>query len=1257
MFSFQTRHSIYLALLALGAYSQIAQALLIRESFVVFYGNEISLGAFFGSWLFWIAIGSTGVVLMRNKAWAQNPLPLVRFLILVLPLLLALQIVATRLVRLLLDVSSTEFIPLGDLFISILIITLPTSLGLGIAFPLACKALRDLPSIRWEKPSFLKKRSFLTASKKTDGTVKDVSHLYIFEALGALLGGVLFTFVLIEWLGVWRSLGVVALLLAITVAMLSHRVVWRVAAFSVGGIGLALAATPLGSLVNDRMETLRFATLQPGLELLDTVETRYGHVAVARLDKQVSVVTNGRIAESFPAPRQAEQEAAYFYAQSHAAKRVLLFGGLAGGLAEELLRYPVERVVVIEEDRRAFERIRPFLTPATLQAIENPRLVLHFEDGRRFVNRFQPGTDALVGNAPPKGETKPVDSSEGLYDLVLVLTADPASAHLNRYFTSEFYQSLQPVMSATGVLCTQVSSASNYLGKEVKSYSGSVYRTLSEVFPHIAIAPGDQHVYCASPTLGQVSEEPSVLEQRYLDTPLPEHSFPAESFYSLLPADRIAFVRKQLEEEGGDLNTDAKPVTYYLNMVLWGKFSASEFVVWLEIIRQMGFWAYLVPLVVLVVLMLLRASLEGFQRPRLRRQAATLALTVLGLIGMAVQLALLFSYQAHIGFVFGRIALLNGVFMTGLALGAGGIGQRLTRTQRPAVALVGLMALVAVALVILPTLLAALTGLDSVWQEGVYLLLAMSAGLLTGVGFPLGLHLAHLDTQDVLRSSGLIEAADHLGGALGGLLTGALLVPILGIASTCYLLAFIAVIALMPVLYAIYAPPSLPLLQTRGYRAFPLPLVSWGLAFLVITVFVFFWLARSTESGPTVHFDEATLTAVSQSQSFELREQPIPHYLGTGSTGEGPLTHIKNTVSIASMTVAAEVRGYAGPVNLLVAVDESGILRGVRYIESDETPAYIADIDQWLAKLSGIDVSQTPLTLDNIDALSSATITSRAALESINQAVQAGGQVAFDKTFAPTQKATSQTWLTPDFLITLALLLAFFLVYRSGHDGARLFYQATVLIVLGFWLNTLVTEIDLVNLTLGNLPSLEANPLRYLMIGFVLFTALLFGQAYCGYVCPFGALQEFISRFGRVLSLRNYASRKLETRMRYVKFVLLALMLIAFWLTGDLLWVSFNPMQHIFSAHFTDWMLAITLISLIGALFYYRFWCRYFCPFGAFVALSNKLAFFKRLAPQRRFESCDLGVRDEYDVDCIHCQRCVTGKDFGVRRGSVSTTD
>jgi spermidine synthase len=1209
------RHPIFFAIVILGAYSQVVQAWLIRESLVVFYGNEVSLGAFFGSWLAWVTVGAIGVVWLRRRAWIQRPLPVLRLLILALPPLLLLQVLAVRGIRLFLDVSAAEFVPLGELFLSLLMITAPTGLALGVAFPLACKALRNTAVA-----------AGVGGDAAAPAVVREVSGLYVLEAVGALLGGVAFTFLIVEWLGVWRGLGWLTCLLGVSAVSLCGGP--RGAGFAgvaVAALGLALALTPLAGWLQARMEALRFHTLQPGMSLLDAVETRYGHVAVARLGAQVSVLGDGRVSASFPQPQAVAQQAAYLYAQSDGARRVLMFGGLAGGLAAELLRYPITHLEVVEPDRVAFDHIRPYLTPEGLEALQDPRLHLRFMDGRRFANR-------LTGDAG--------------YDLVLVMDAAPTSAYSNRYFTLEFYRQLRHAMAPEGVFCTQVSSASNYLGRAVKSYSGSVFRTLSEVFPHIAVAPGDYHLYCASAAPHRVTEDPAELEGRYLDTPLDEYRFPSVGFYTLLPPERVAFVRDQLTQEQGELNTDMKPVTYYLNMVLWGKFSASAFVDWLDALRRMGPWPYLIPWLVYAGLMLLRGAAQGDTRARLQRRCATNAMVILGLIAMAVQLALLFSYQARVGFVFGRIALLNALFMTGLAVGAGGIGQRLARTRHSGLALATLLALLALALAGLPQLLQGLGTLDSQWQELVYLSLSAAAGLLTGVGFPLGVQQTHQDTAEVVHTSGLIDAADNLGGAAGGLLTGALLVPILGVGGTCYLLAALALIAFVPVLYAQFAPGAVPALRVRGARAFPWPGLSAGLMLVVITVFLWSVLARGLSPGPRVHFDETTLEAVSGSKALELKESPMPHYLGTNAPGSRP-----ETVSLASMAAAPDVRGYAGPVNLLVAVDGQGRLRGVRYVDSDETPSYIAGIDQWLAGLAGDDLSRAGLDLDHVDGLSGATVTSRAVLRSINRAAQAGGQAAFGRHFAtePAGQGQAGAWRSPQFWVTLILLALFFPVYLSGREWARLVYQAMVLLVLGFALNTLVTEIDLVNLSLGHWASLTSNPQRWLLLGFVALTALAFGQVYCGYVCPFGALQEFLSRLGRLLYLRSYPERPLETRMRFLKYLLLAVMLLGVWVSGESLWASFNPMQHVFGAHLEGWLGAITLLSLLGAVLYYRFWCRYLCPFGAFLALSNKLALLRRLAPARRFEHCDLGVRDEYDVDCIHCNRCLSAKDFGVR--------
>jgi spermidine synthase len=1211
------------ALVVLGAYAQVAQAVLAREALVAFFGNEVSLGAFFGGWLLWVAAGAGIALGLRERLSPAAALATLRGLLLAMPGLLVLQVLAARLVRLALDVPALELIPLGQLVLATLAVTLPTSLALGLAFPIACEALtRDAP-----RPG----RARSPASR----AVATVSGLYVLESVGALLGGLLFTFVLLESLGVWRSVGLVSAALAVTALALRPARVAGTLAAAIAVAGLAVAVSPLGPSLDRLMERVRFAALQPGLELLEAVDTRYGHVALARRADQFSRVVDGRVAESWPDPARVQAAAALFFAEAGSPRRLLLFGALVDGLAAELLRYPVERVTAVETDPRAFEATRRFLDPATRAALADPRLTVHFGDGREHANRLR--------------------ADDG-YDLVLVLGVDPSTAQSNRYFTRELYQRVAAAMAPGGVLCTAVSGASNYLGREVRSYGASVYRTLGEVFAEVVATPGDVNLFCAARRGGVLSTDPAVIEDRYRSVPLAGTRLAAESFANLLEPRRIKFLLEHLRA-GGELNTDSRPVAYYLNMVLWGKLSASGFAQWMQDLRLLGPWPYLVPIAVLAVLLPLRAALEGTEPARVARQAATLALAAVGFVAMAAQLALLYAYQAHLGFVFSRIALLNAVFMTGLALGAGLLGQRWAGGGRAHLRLAALMASVALGLLALGPALQSLAGLEARAPEGFYLSLSTGLGVLTGAAYPLGVALARRGRSDLLSPSGLAQAADHLGGALGGLVCGALLVPLLGTDGTLGVLAGVLLASAVPAVLAGRAGTAPAFLRVRGHRAFPANGLSWGLAVAVISAGVLVGVGPERVPPPITRVGEETLAAASGSGHFELRESPFLHYLGTGSGGSArarpgadagapaPL----RTVSLASRAVVGDVRGHGGPINLLVSVDESGVLRGVRYLESNETPAYVDGIEAWLAGLAGHDLGRAALGLGQYDALSGATVTSRAALETVNRAAAKGAEAAFGRRLAAAAPAGTGGEWSAGHLAVLALLLAFLPVYRSGRDGPRLLYQAAALGVLGLWLNALPSEADLVAASLGRWPGLPDGLLWYALGGFALVSALLFGPAYCGYLCPFGALQELLSRAGRHLRLRRYADRAIDTPLRQVKYLLLALVLLAAWSTGDGRFASFNPMQHAFGGRLSGWLLVLTALALAGSLVYYRCWCRYLCPFGAFLALFNKVALAQRLGPARRFDHCDLGVRDLHDVDCIRCHRCVTGRDFGLR--------
>lgn len=1215
------RFSPLLAILVLGAFSQVAQAVLIREGLVVFYGNEVSLGAFYASWLLWLAAGSAVALrwepLRAASAQPRPPAAMapLRLILCALPLVLIVQVLALRSVRWFLEVSASEYVPLGDLFLILTLVNLPGGILLGLAFPLTCHALADATD---------------------SGMVGPVARTYVADALGALLGGVLFTFVLIRWLGPIQTLGLVTSALAITAGLLGAPPLcpppqpprfrsWLPWPLALAGLILALppVATPLGQA----LERWRFASLQPGMELLDSLDTPHGHLAIARLGRQTSVVADGQVQQSFPLPLEIERQAAFFIAQGttgdQTPRRVLSLGGYPSGLAAGLLHYPLERLDQVEQDRAAFERVRTYLDEAGRAALEDPRLTLHFTDPRRFLRRLAP---------------------ESTYDLILSLDATPASAAGNRLFTREAFTLVRDRLAPGGVFCTQVGAASNYIGRAVGGYAGSLYRTLHEVFSQVVLVPGDPQTFCAGNPPARLTEDPAQLQRRYLTADLKEHRLPPGTFATLLPAPEVTFLHAQLDRAGAmaEVNRDARPVTYYLNMVLWGQFSGSGFVTWLERLHRLGPWPYLLPPLLFVCLWLVRALLEGAGRTEWARSGGVFALAVLGFIAMASQLAILFSYQAQVGLVYERVALLNGLFMTGLALGGGAV-RPMAAGRRADLGLMGLLAGTALGLLLLPAVLQWLATLGEGPREAGYLALTLTLGLLAGAGFTLCVGLGRAGDASALRGGALAMAADSLGGALGGLVTGALMVPILGLEGTCRVLAVPALLALIPLGaplgFARLVPASRSGPTARAAPSLPWPGIGWGLIYGVLLVYAGHLLGVQASPGPQVRFDPGQLAEVSGSTRFRLEESPFVHYLGRADDEDGP-----ETVTLAGAAAGPGPNGFAGPIELLLAVGRDGSLRGVRYLDSHETPAYIAGIEGWLSGLRGLDLSRAPLSLARVDGLSGATVTSRAVLETINQAARRGTGAAFGRPMPPPPEARGggADW---GLIATTALLLLFFPVYLSGDERARLVLQAAALGVLGLWLNTLVTEMDLLNLSQGRAAAPAENPQHWLLLGFVAVSSLLFGQVWCGYLCPFGAIQEFCSRLGRRLGLRAYPGRSLDHWARLLKYLLLAALLVLVWTTGEATWATFNPMQHAFGGQLGGWQLGLTGTVLVIALVYYRYWCRYFCPLGAFLALGNRLAFLQHLGPRRRFEHCDLGVKGDYDLDCIRCHRCRSGRD------------
>jgi NosR/NirI family nitrous oxide reductase transcriptional regulator len=155
--------------------------------------------------------------------------------------------------------------------------------------------------------------------------------------------------------------------------------------------------------------------------------------------------------------------------------------------------------------------------------------------------------------------------------------------------------------------------------------------------------------------------------------------------------------------------------------------------------------------------------------------------------------------------------------------------------------------------------------------------------------------------------------------------------------------------------------------------------------------------------------------------------------------------------------------------------------------------------------------------------------------------------------------------------------------------------------------------------------SFLVDPLIFILWGFVALTLLLWGRGvYCGWLCPFGALQELIHQLARRLKLPalefpDVVHERL-TALKYVIFIALfglSLQSIGYAARA----AEVEPFKTAIVLHFNreGIFLAYTIALLVIGIFYRKFFCKYLCPLGAALAIPAPLRIFQWL---RRRKEC-----------------------------------
>ncbi len=190
------------------------------------------------------------------------------------------------------------------------------------------------------------------------------------------------------------------------------------------------------------------------------------------------------------------------------------------------------------------------------------------------------------------------------------------------------------------------------------------------------------------------------------------------------------------------------------------------------------------------------------------------------------------------------------------------------------------------------------------------------------------------------------------------------------------------------------------------------------------------------------------------------------------------------------------------------------------------------------------------------------------------------------------------------------------------------------------------------------------------IFGIIALFGTLLGRFVCGFLCPFGLIQDLLYKIPFVKKIRVL---KGEKHLRLIRFFILSVFVVLLpmfvmditglglpWfckyicpvgtLEGGVPLVLLNEGLRSAAGFLFKWKLVILCMTLLFSVLIYRPFCRYICPLGAIYGLFNKVSFYKYKVDTQKCikcglcqKTCKLSIKvfeNPNSVDCIRCSQC-----------------
>ena len=241
----------------------------------------------------------------------------------------------------------------------------------------------------------------------------------------------------------------------------------------------------------------------------------------------------------------------------------------------------------------------------------------------------------------------------------------------------------------------------------------------------------------------------------------------------------------------------------------------------------------------------------------------------------------------------------------------------------------------------------------------------------------------------------------------------------------------------------------------------------------------------------------------------------------------------------------------------------------------------------------------------------------------------------------------------------------------KGYGNGKI-YQGAVKNICAPGLNCYSCPAASASCPLGALQNALASSnarLPYYIFGIFLLFGILFGRWICGFLCPFGLLQDLLHKVKTPKLKKNSITRILS----YLKYVILVVFVILMPLiysvqsfplpgfckyicpsgtllgAGGLLSNEANSNMFPMLGPLFTWKFCLLVLILLSCIFIYRAFCRFLCPLGAIYGLFNRISILGIKLDKPKctdcgicIGTCHMDIRHVGDHECISCGECIT---------------